>query len=856
MAIASPGEDVRRWQLLKSLLADGMALSAADRAAFVDSCTKDDKELQQELKTLLDLADRPASFEASPLVTNFLHGLERRDDSRIGQRVGAYRVTRLIARGGMGEVYEGVRDDGQYEQRVAIKVVRDGPNRALLIERFDRERRILATLEHPNLSRLIDAGLSASGDPYFVMELVDGLPIDIYCDQKKISMRGRLALMRTVCHVVHYAHSQGVIHRDIKPQNILVTSGGVVKLVDFGIAKRLENSSEDLAGTAVDQRALTPEYASPEHLRGEPLGPASDVYSLGVVLYRLLTGVSPYAPALASSFALTQAICEVEPTRPSAAIATADGYAKRQRLRGDMDAIVLMALRKEPNRRFTGADALADDLFRHIEGFPVLARRGAASYKFSRWVLRHRTTVIAIGAVNVLLIAGILIAGWQNVEIRNQRDRATQNATDLRKLASTLMFDVSDALAREPGTTQARRLIVQNALAYLEKVREQAISDPVAQLDSVRSYRRVGDILGGSSMPNIGEHANALRHYEQAISIAFDLLGNDLTRLGALSELAELHRSKAEMLMLLGQYSEALAAASAAVDEAVVAQAEGMDRAENLLLLARTYGMRARVQSALARSEPFLADLTHSERLARQALAAAPRSLAAGSALVWAIGSLGWFDLINFNDAQHAESSLARYGEGLAIAENLLTPDAPLTCNLARLAANMAVGEGRALQRLGRTPEAVAKFQRSIAYWESRTNSDATDVASRVGLLDVLQELGSALTESHQARPAIDALERAQGIYLELPETAHTSAGTRWGYAQILYSLGLAYSQRAQLKTGRSRIADLEQAEAVLTKAVSVFNEPALATMGFQTDGLTTAAVQRDLDKVRQQLRG
>ncbi|MGM9484781.1 protein kinase domain-containing protein [Roseateles sp. NT4] len=840
---------------MKSLLADGMALPLGERESFVNQNSLEDAELRQELKALLDIAESKERFEDVQLVNDFLNSLAVRTEERIGQRFGAYRVTRLIAYGGMGGVYEGVRDDGQYEQRVAIKVVLDGPNRSLLIDRFDRERRILATLEHPNLTRLIDAGVTELGDPFFVMEFVEGVPIDLYCESNKLGVAARLALMRSVCQVVHYAHGQGVIHRDIKPHNILVTATGVVKLVDFGIAKRLHIPGEDNVRTVVDHRILTPEYASPEQLRGEDLTPASDVYALGVVLYRLLTGLSPYATAVADSFALAKAICEIEPGPPSAVPFTPGNGNTKYRLRGDLDAIVLMALRKEPTRRFPSADALADDLFRHLEGFPVHARRGAISYRFSRWVLRHRSVVTTIAIVNLILFAGIVITTQQTAEAHNQRDRATRNAADLRRLANTLMFDVSDALAREPGTTQARRLMVQNALTYLEKLRIQADEDPTMRLESARSYRRVGDILGGSNMPNIGEYANALHHYEHAISLAYSLLDSTLTRVDALNELAELHRRKAEMLMLLGKYPEALESASTAINEAAVLQAESSDPSRALLPQAKAYASRARVQSALDRAESFIADVSQSERFARQALAASPSSIEAGCAVLWAIGASAWFDLENFADTEHAKAALERYGEGRATAERLRTPETPLNSDLARLANNMVAGEASALHRLGRTAEAIQKMNQALVYWEARVSTDSTDVGSAVGLLDILQELGTALSESGQHEPAIKALERARALYKGLSGAAHASARTRWSYLKILHALGLSYGLRARDESGRERTADLVRSENILSESLAVYREPAMISVGFKTNDLQLSDVEKALSNVRGLLR-
>ncbi|MGM9484935.1 protein kinase domain-containing protein [Roseateles sp. NT4] len=855
--LAAPEEDLRRWQTLKSLLAEVMTVPPKERTAYVDHCLGGDPTMQLELRALLDSAARTTAFGSSALVKDFLNGLANRVEAWIGRRAGAYRVTRLIAHGGMGEVYEGVRDDGQYEQRVAIKVVREGPNRQALIDRFDSERRILATLDHVNLARLIDAGVSDGGDPFFVMELVEGVPIDLHCNSNKISLHGRLALIRTVCQVVHYAHSQGVIHSDIKPQNILVTPAGVVKLVDFGIAQRLHGHGNEEPAT-VDRRALTPEYASPEQLRGEPIGPTSDIYSLGVVLYRLLTGVSPYARALESNFSLTQAIGEVEPPRPSAAMRAPDHPGSSKDLRGDLDAIVLMALRKAPDRRYESAEALADDLFRHMGGVPVIARGGAVGYKISRWVLRHRGVVAAIGVANVLLFAGVLATTWLAIEAGQQRDRATQNATDLRKLANTLMFDVSEGLASEPGTTQARRVIVQHALAYLEKLRKQAQDDPAMLLDIVRAYRRVGDIQGGDGnpdTPNTGDPSAALCEYVQGIKLASPLVDLKSTRVEALKELAMLHKRKAVILISMGKFPEALTAAAASVDAAVKLQSESTDGTETLILLAKAHAAKAHAWAAASKNDSFQSESQLAESLARQALTAAPNDTGANSALVWTLGSRAWFYMAGFDDRQHAELALAHYRDARGIAERM-APAEPAQSRFIklRLANNMAVGEGQALQRLGRTPEAIVKYRQGLLYWETRTYRDSTSVDSRIGLFSALSHLGSALTDSHQTDLAVDHLQRARSIYLGLPQVARAGVMNRMEYAGLLYELGRAHEQRSQHGDRAQRVAELKLAEETLGECLKIRNEAALLSIGSNPGILQPAAIQGALDAARRQL--
>jgi eukaryotic-like serine/threonine-protein kinase len=304
-----------RWQRIKSILEHAVALSADNRDSYVEEACNGDPELHDEVSSLLRSHDQAGSvFLKNPAVDLKIAAAAAPALSRVGRRIGAYQIIEEIAHGGMGEVYRAVRADGEYDQQVAIKLVRTGFDTPEILERFRHERQILATLEHPNIARLLDAGTTDDGIPYLVMELIEGTPVDQYCEDKDLGVVERLQLFRQVCLAVQYAHQRLVIHRDIKPSNILVTADGVPKLLDFGIAKIFDPA----AGTeATVLRPMTPEYASPEQVRGDPITTATDVYSLGVVLYKLLTGRTPYPEKTRTALEFAKAICEVEPVRPS-----------------------------------------------------------------------------------------------------------------------------------------------------------------------------------------------------------------------------------------------------------------------------------------------------------------------------------------------------------------------------------------------------------------------------------------------------------------------------------------------------------------------------------------------------------
>ncbi|HJX28070.1 MAG TPA: serine/threonine-protein kinase, partial [Thermoanaerobaculia bacterium] len=384
--------DPERWHKVDRVFAEALERTAAERSAFLDTACAGDAELRKEVEQLIAADQESTGFlEGTPGEILGLAADDRTHGSQEeGRELGPYRLLRKIGSGGMGTVYLARRNDEQYERDVAIKVLRSGLASTQSIHRFIAERQILARLEHPNIARLYDGGSMEDGRPYLVMELIEGVPVDEYCDRHRLTVNQRLTLFQKICAAVQYAHQNLLVHRDLKPGNILVTPEGEPKLLDFGIAKRLtpETGGGDLDKTRAGLRLLTPSYASPEQVRGEAITTASDVYSLGVILYELLTGHRPSQFSAGVPYDIERAICEQEPERPSAALfrpgppsAEDTAHARRtgphalaRRLRGDLDNIVLMALRKEPQRRYDSAAQLSQDLEKHLRDLPVTAR--------------------------------------------------------------------------------------------------------------------------------------------------------------------------------------------------------------------------------------------------------------------------------------------------------------------------------------------------------------------------------------------------------------------------------------------------------------------------------------------------
>lgn len=406
-----------QYRRVKSIFETAADLPAAERKEYLDEACQGDVEVRREVELLL----QGDALSGAILDAPAFHVMESQG-SVAGSRIGPWRVVREIARGGMGAVYEAVRADEAFQQRAAIKLVRPGMDHEAVLHRFRHERQILATLEHPNIARLLDGGAAPDGRPYFVMEYVEGEPIDEYCNRRRLRLEARLKLFGDVCSAVHHAHQRLIVHRDLKPANILVTSGGTVKLLDFGIAKLLDEDHFGLAAaTVTGMRLMTPEYASPEQIRGLPITTATDVYSLGVVLYELLAGRRPFRMKSRVLEEMARVICQEEPERPSTAV-TAETAPQtgersagelRRRLAGDLDNIILTAMRKEPERRYASAEAFLEDVRRFLAGQPVRALKDTAAYRVRKFVRRNRVPVAAAFVAIAALIAGTVFSLWQ-----------------------------------------------------------------------------------------------------------------------------------------------------------------------------------------------------------------------------------------------------------------------------------------------------------------------------------------------------------------------------------------------------------------------------------------------------------
>lgn len=501
------------WEKVKEIFAACVELPAVERPVFLNDACGTDADLRRELDSLLAAHDEKLNLleehsidlkakivDAGPPVAE--------------RRFGRYRIVREIGSGGMGSVFLAERDDGEFSMQVALKIVRQSVASSEVIERFKRERQILADLHHTNIATLIDGGVSDKGEPFLAMEFVDGLPITEYCEKNRLSVKKRLRLFLKVCSAVSFAHRNLVVHRDLKPSNILVNNDGEPKLLDFGLAKAF---TEDATQTQTAFRAFTPAYASPEQILGSNISTASDQYSLGVVLYELLTGSKPFNFDGRSYDEIVKSLESGEAHSPSTA-ALRSGHTKLA-LATDLDNITLKALRREPDRRYVSIEAFADDIRNYLEGRPVTARPNTFSYRATRFVNRYRTPVAAAALIVLALIGGLAVAVWQARIARQERDKAEQRFQEVRRLSTSFLFEIAPRIERLEGSTETREILVTRALEYLNTLAAEKGNDPELQVELAHAYQKIGDLQGNPGKPNLGNYIGAVESLEKARSI-------------------------------------------------------------------------------------------------------------------------------------------------------------------------------------------------------------------------------------------------------------------------------------------------------------------------------------------------
>jgi non-specific serine/threonine protein kinase/serine/threonine-protein kinase len=805
---------------VKALFSAALDLPREDRAAFLTLEAGDQPELIAEVQSLLDAHDRPGEF-LDTITHQFrsqafaASGATR---SHIGERVGAYRIVGVLGTGGMGDVFRAVRDDDQYEAEVAIKLMRADVRSSVIEQRFRKERQILAALDHRNIARLLDGGTAEGGAPYVVMELVIGEPIDAFCHARKLGIRERVQLFLQVCAAVSYAHQHLVVHRDLKPGNVLVTADGSVKLLDFGIAKLIEaNAPTDVAlaeanATATTLRAMTLEYASPEQVSGAVVTTVSDVYSLGVVLYRLLTGRSPYRERTNDVARMAEILSDATPTRPSQL---------EDKLDTDLDNILLMALRKEPARRYASVEQLANDLRSYLAGMPVLARGNSFGYRASKFVRRRKVEIAAASLVTCALIGALVFSMREARIAERERQVAQQHYDSVRKLANTMLSQLHDEMVRESGSLKTRELLVTTSLQYLDALYTQGSADRQFQEELAAAYLKVAGIQGGDySGANRGDNQGASRSYSRAIGLLAPLVEADPGNYRAGWELGSAYVEQAALQMVtLGPKfaREAVDKGVALTEKYAPAIADEVQRNTRLR---RAYRSQISILGFMGLSRETMDAAEKGIALAEAYSRAHPEDEEALLALNGAYNSAALFDDARLSEAENYDRYLALLRKSQSAAEKLLVVKPGHPEYLQRLSAAQH-NTANVLYALGRYSSALELY-RQAALVAVRFTQDATDAHAQYqrGLYEA--HLALALFKSGK-------VEESRSLHLEcaqrLEELLKRDGSLRTEYAVGINAVGLGevYSHLAQQSGAGSdaRLQLLREAQDTLQRGMA-----------------------------------
>jgi serine/threonine protein kinase/tetratricopeptide (TPR) repeat protein len=784
--------EIERWHEIKDKLDAVLKLAPEQRPAYLDQVSTADPELRRELESLIASHEQagtdflnvpPPQAAADPSAPNNLNPDHR--EPMIGRRLGTYEIVEQIGAGGMGEVYRAIRADDQYRKQVAIKLVRAGQNSDFVIRRFKNERQILASLDHPNIARLLDGGTTEEGVPYFVMELIEGQPITEYCDSRNLPIVERLKLFTSVCSAVQYAHQRLIVHRDIKPSNILVTHEGMPKLLDFGIAKIVDTDSGTGPATLTIFRALTPGYASPEQVKGEPITTVSDVYALGVVLYELLTGQHPYSAPGSTPHQIARAVCEVDPEKPSTVVRRTEGSPSpggrttvrsgttvplgessadrlSKRLSGDLDNIVLMALRKEPERRYASVDKFAEDLRRHLANLPVFARKDTAGYRISKFVARHKAGVAATAAAIIILIVGIVatlreaqIAREQASIARSQRARAEARFNDVRKLANSLMFEVHDSIKDLPGSTPARKLLVSRALEYLDSLSQEAKGDRSLQRELAAAYEKIGDVQGMPRQANLGDTVGAEESYRKALAIRESLAAADSKDQEVRRQLTPNYSKLSDLLWNKGDFKGAMEYSRKEITVAEALYQEDPTNPANRSLLA-AYRMDYGYKQAVVGNDRAggLETLHQGSAMLEKMVSEDPQNVQVRRLL-----GLSYFraaDVLK-DDPNNYPQALALYKKAIVTTQALIVAD-PNNTDFRRMVAYDQFAMGQLLANMKDGSAALAQDREALSSFQKLAADDPANAQFQEDIAAVRSEIGEVLVNTGKPGDAIESL--------------------------------------------------------------------------------------------------
>ena len=787
-----------RAERIADIVEQALEVKIGQRGPLLVELCGEDRELFVEVASLLHFQEKARDFIETPAVESVAELLaDERTGLQPGDALDGYNIVSLLGEGGMGEVY--LAEDTSLGRKVAIKLLKYGMGTANLVRHFHREEQILAGLTHPNIAQLYGGALTKNGLPYFVMEYVEGKRLDEYCRDQQLPISDRLQLFRKICSAVSYAHQRLVIHRDIKPANIRVTNDGEPKLLDFGIAKLLDPTTSAIEATMTFAAVMTPEYASPEQVRGENITTASDVYSLGVVLYELLTDQKPYKVDKRTPANVARAITEHEPTKPST-VGIRDRSSKLQAsnyklLRGDLDNIVLKAIRKEPERRYASVGQFSEDIRHYLEGRPVIARKGTFNYRAEKFIKRNKVAVAAAALIILSLIGGMVATAIEAHRANQQRARAERRFNEVRRLANSLLFELHGAIENLPGSTAARELLVKRALEYLDSLAQEAGGDVSLQGELASAYVKVGNVQGNPNNANLGDTDGALKSYREAEKISGQILSASPTDSEALRSLAVCREKMSDVQAAIGDIT---AAANSERKSLAMFKA-----------LAEADPKNVRAQRSLAISYIKMGDVLGNS---------------------------------NFPNAGDEAGAMINYGASSAVWQALdaANPNNP----------DIRSWLGRIHERIGAILEQQGKIDAALeSYRESQTirealakeNPQNTDAVRDVAIAD--EKMGNVMTVLKNLTAALENRIRSLQIFKRLADADPRNA-------QAQQSLAISYIHLADLLgyPGAPNLARRNEARENYQRALDIFKRA-------KDSGSTDAKVQTNLDLIRDRMK-
>lgn len=845
------------WNKVKDLLSEVLPLQPSERKKYLDGAGVGDAA-RAEVESLLafeDEAEDMMRLTAVEFATDFFDG-EDGQNPLLGQQVGNYKVIREIGYGGMGVVYLATRAVGKFEQKVALKLLKREMNTAALRRRFDNEREILASLEHPNIARLLDAGTTDDKIPFLAMEYVEGLPIDTYCQRQQLDLNARLDLFRNVCSAVNFAHRNLIVHRDLKPSNILVNDEGLPKLLDFGISKILSAELEDAnAATVTKLGVMTPGYASPEQLQSKSVTTATDIYSLGVILYELLSGHRPFETKEGDLKEIYNAVLENEPPPPSVLVDTFSKEFKKkteaktelksleylepaprlkrstdpglvrytvphmpslssQSLRGDLDNIALKALRKEPERRYSSAENLAEDIHRHQRGLPVMARPSTFSYRAEKFIKRNRAGVIGGGLVLLAIIAGLIATLWQTSVARAESAKAEKRFNDVRKLANSYLFDVYPQIENLPGSMPARELLVRSALEYLDNLSQEAEDDTELQRELATAYQAVGDIQGSPYKPNIGDTKGAIESYEKALTIWQKLFEKQPDSLALHADLAEIFKRIGELHSNGGDYEKAGVFLDRALEfrEKIVERTgQDFDSRAKLAELLRARGLIPFYDGDNKKAIEFY---TRAQDITEKLRTEQPENVKIAEQYAYlfvAIGEAQGWD----NDSEGASKPL-QTGLDMLIPLGRQYPNDISLQRSVMLAHNKRAENHQDLEEFEKS---VELFSVGVQIAENLLKADPRSFQAKRDVAMANKKLAQALDDAGRSRKSLETLELARKMFAEMAAADPRNTEYPYDAANTRFSIGETYLT----------LKDYESASETFLKAKEEFHAVLLA---------------------------